>query len=66
MQETLERRDNFAAIRLVAAILVIFGHAFPLTGVHQPGYLANPIATLAVKIFFVISGYLARPIHERC
>jgi len=52
------REDNFAAIRLVAAILVIFGHAFPLTGSVGPGYLGSPVSTLAVKVFFVISGYL--------
>ncbi len=51
-------RDNFMILRLVAAILVIYGHAFPLTGTVPPGYLGNSIQTLAVKIFFVISGYL--------
>lgn len=50
--------DNFSAIRLLAAVAVVFGHSFPLTGVHQPGYLGSPVATLAVKTFFVISGYL--------
>jgi peptidoglycan/LPS O-acetylase OafA/YrhL len=55
---TPRHRDNFAAIRLVAAILVLFGHSFPLTGGHGPGYLGSPVSTLAVKVFFVISGYL--------
>lgn len=36
----------------------MFGHLFPLTGGHGPGYLGSPISTLAVKVFFVISGYL--------
>jgi peptidoglycan/LPS O-acetylase OafA/YrhL len=50
--------DNFVAIRLVAAILVMFGHSFPLTGGYGPGYLGNSVSTLSVKVFFVISGYL--------
>lgn len=50
--------DNFAAVRLIAAVLVLFGHSFPLTGGHGPGYLGSPVSTLAVKVFFVISGYL--------
>lgn len=50
--------DNFVAIRLVAALAVVFGHSFPLTGGEGPGYLGSPASTLAVKIFFVISGYL--------
>ncbi|MCZ7447478.1 acyltransferase [Agrobacterium rhizogenes] len=50
--------DNFAAIRLIAAVLVVFGHSFPLSGGHGPGYLGSPVSTLAVKVFFVISGYL--------
>ena len=50
--------DNFAAIRIAAAILVVFGHSFPLTGGHGPSYLGSAVSTLAVKVFFVISGYL--------
>ncbi|AWD23665.1 acyltransferase family protein [Fuscovulum blasticum] len=50
--------DNFAAIRLLAALTVVFGHSFPLTGGEGPGYLGSTASTLAVKIFFVISGYM--------
>lgn len=50
--------DNLTAIRLFAAVLVMFGHAYPLTGGSAPGYLGSAISTLAVKVFFVISGYL--------
>lgn len=50
--------DNFVAIRLVAALAVVFGHSFPLTGGEGPSYLGSPASMLAVKIFFVISGYL--------
>src|SRR4051794_33441452 len=52
------RSNGFDALRLLAAALVIFGHAYPLTGNIAPGLLANGIQTVGVKIFFVISGYL--------
>lgn len=52
------RQDNFAAIRLIAAILVLYGHSFPLTGGIGPSYLGNAVSTISVKVFFVISGYL--------
>jgi peptidoglycan/LPS O-acetylase OafA/YrhL len=38
--------------------MVIFGHAFPLTGHVSPGLFANGVQTIGVKIFFVISGFL--------
>ncbi|TAM15663.1 MAG: acyltransferase [Rhodanobacter sp.] len=52
------RENNFDAIRLLAAITVIFGHAHPLAGAASSALLANSVQALAVKIFFVISGYL--------
>lgn len=51
-------RDNFDAIRLFAALAVLYGHAYYLTGGIMPGVFGNEIGTLAVKVFFVISGYL--------
>ncbi|MEM5312029.1 acyltransferase [Paraburkholderia sp. JHI869] len=51
-------RDNFDAIRLIAAVIVVYGHSFPLTGTVSPGILGNAVQTLAVKVFFVLSGYL--------
>ncbi len=60
-----ESEDNFAAIRLIAALLVVFGHSFPLTGGEGPGYLGSPVSTLAVKVFFVISGYLISESWQR-
>lgn len=52
-------RDNFDAIRLFAALAVLYGHAFYLTGrSSMPSIFGNEIATIAVKVFFVISGYL--------
>lgn len=62
MNDTISRNsctgDNLSIIRLIAAIVVIYGHAFPLTGAAAPGYLGSGIQTIAVKVFFVISGML--------
>src|SRR5262245_27071907 len=53
------KHDNaFDALRLFAALLVIFGHAFRLTGEAGPSFAGAGVATTGVKIFFVISGYL--------
>jgi peptidoglycan/LPS O-acetylase OafA/YrhL len=52
------RGNGFDGLRLAAAALVIVGHAYPLTGNAAPGLLANGIQTIAVKVFFVISGFL--------
>jgi peptidoglycan/LPS O-acetylase OafA/YrhL len=59
----LAKQNNFDAIRFLAASLVILSHAFAVGG--QPG--SEPLAgatgfitfgSLAVEIFFVVSGYL--------
>jgi peptidoglycan/LPS O-acetylase OafA/YrhL len=53
------KHDNaFDALRLFAALLVIFGHAFRLTGEIGPAFAGVNVATTGVKIFFVVSGYL--------
>lgn len=53
------KHDNaFDALRLFAALLVIFGHAFRLTGEAGPAFAGANVATTGVKIFFVVSGYL--------
>jgi peptidoglycan/LPS O-acetylase OafA/YrhL len=53
------KHDNgFDALRLFAALLVIFGHAFRLTGEEGTAFAFSGLATIGVKIFFVISGYL--------
>jgi len=54
----MHRENNFDAVRLLAAAVVIFGHAHPLTGTPDSALLGNSVQALAVKIFFVISGYL--------
>lgn len=50
--------NNFDWLRLLAAVTVIYGHAFPLTNTPSLLILDNSIQAIAVKIFFVISGYL--------
>lgn len=65
LKDLLIGRDNyFDFIRLVAAILVIYSHAYPLSGsgYEDPLYrLSNgqiTLGNLAVFIFFIISGLL--------
>jgi peptidoglycan/LPS O-acetylase OafA/YrhL len=52
------RENNFDAVRLIAATAVIYGHAHPLTGTLDVGFLGNAVEGWAVKVFFVVSGYL--------
>ncbi len=57
---TMARGHNlFDAIRILAASLVIMGHAWPLSGLESaPRVSGITINHLGVYIFFVISGYL--------
>lgn len=60
------KHDNaFDALRLFAALLVIVGHAFRLTGEAGPMFAGAGVATTGVKIFFVISGYLVAQSYMR-
>lgn len=58
------KRDNFLLLRIIAAVMVIYGHSFPLTHDigstdiflrHQWGIYSGDIA---VFMFFVISGFM--------
>ncbi len=49
---------GFDYLRLFAAALVVFGHAHALTAQPGPGFAANGVQTIGLKIFFVLSGYL--------
>lgn len=66
-----ERKNNFDIIRFIAASLVIFSHAYPLTGNNgaEPfGLICNgqmSFGGLAVKVFFVISGFLITQSFDR-
>lgn len=53
-----DRANNFDALRLVAALLVIWGHGQELKGFIPPIAWGTHVSTLGVDIFFVISGYL--------
>lgn len=52
------RDNNFDALRLYAALMVIYGHGFNLTGGIGPGLWGVPFARVGLDIFFAISGYL--------
>src|SRR5690349_16819305 len=53
-----ERANNFDQLRLLGAILVIYGHSYALFARPVPMFAGNTVSTLGVKIFFCISGYL--------
>ncbi len=50
--------NNFDAVRLFAAFLVLGSHHLFLSGMTQPKPTGNTLGEVAVMIFFVISGYL--------
>lgn len=50
--------NNFDAIRLIAATAVIYDHSHVLTGVGGPSLLSDTLGGMAIKVFFVVSGYL--------
>ncbi len=54
------RHNNFDALRLLGAFLVVVGHAYVLTGRGEdvPIVLGEEIQTLGVVVFFSLSGYL--------
>lgn len=54
------RQNNFNALRLIAAIMVLVSHCFALTGRADPfGSLSGQtLGELGVSIFFAISGFL--------
>lgn len=65
LAELLKGRENyFDLIRLIAAVLVIFSHAYPLSGSGKEDPLYQftngqiTLGNLAVCIFFIISGLL--------
>lgn len=57
---------NFDVMRLIAALLVVVSHTFPLAG--QPPLRimgVEDLGALGVSVFFVISGYLVSASYER-
>ncbi|PUA81359.1 acyltransferase family protein [Nocardioides currus] len=61
------RANNFDALRLVGALMVMFAHAYALMVRPQdiPIVLGYPLQTLGVVIFFAISGYLITASFDR-
>lgn len=54
-----DRDNDFDAIRLLAALAVLVGHAWPLTGMSHPPRLAGlPLFEVGVDVFFALSGFL--------
>ena len=54
-----ERRNNFDALRLIGAFLVLVSHQFALSGRWEPRFVGDhSFGNLGVLIFFSISGYL--------
>jgi len=54
-----DRVNNFDAMRLFGAVLVLVGHAYPLHGLtHYPSMWGSPVAVLGIAVFFSLSGYL--------
>lgn len=57
---------NFDLMRLIAALLVVVSHTFPLAGL--PPFTirgVEDLGALGVSIFFVISGYLVTASYQR-
>lgn len=59
MNTTAPNSNNLTALRWLAALMVLYGHAFVFLGQHEPLFLGMmPLGPLGVWIFFAISGYL--------
>jgi peptidoglycan/LPS O-acetylase OafA/YrhL len=56
--EPKAHRNNFAALRVFAALLVIYGHGRDLKGFVPPILWNFPIFRTGLDIFFSLSGYL--------
>jgi peptidoglycan/LPS O-acetylase OafA/YrhL len=55
--------DNFLLLRFLAASMVIYGHSYPLSGMHKTDIFARvdfgaDAGNTAVRLFFCISGFL--------
>ena len=55
----MKHANNFDALRVIAALLVIISHSWVLGfNEPQPQFFGEPLGSIGVYIFFVISGYL--------
>ena len=59
-QNMLRKQNNFSFIRIMAALMVLFSHSYPLSGsTGEPlSVVGLSFGHVGVDIFFVISGYL--------
>ncbi|PVY90908.1 peptidoglycan/LPS O-acetylase OafA/YrhL [Acidovorax sp. 99] len=57
-QRAHHRTNNFDALRMMAALLVIWSHQFALMGQSTPLFFGNEPGAAGVVMFFAISGYL--------
>ena len=61
LRRRLENRDNnFDVLRLVAAVLVLLSHCYPLTGHAEPfaELTGVTLGEVGVVMFFAMSGFL--------
>ena len=56
-RETTSRTNNFNAMRLVASLMVIYGHMSAIMGQPQFMVMNQKVSSIGVKIFFILSGY---------
>ena len=68
--DTGHRRNNFDALRMAAALMVLFSHSYVLSGREAAEFLArhtglDGFGGLGVSIFFVISGFLVTASFDR-
>jgi len=52
------RSNNFDALRLLGALLVLVSHAFAVSGRPEPTFAGAALGSIGVFIFFGISGFL--------
>lgn len=54
----IHRQNNFDALRLLGAALVLINHSMVLAGNRAFGFASQSMSTLGVAMFFAISGYM--------
>jgi peptidoglycan/LPS O-acetylase OafA/YrhL len=61
-----KRHNNFDVLRLVFALMVCLVHAYQLSGFAGLAWTSNYLSSdIAIKAFFVVSGYLVLQSYER-
>jgi peptidoglycan/LPS O-acetylase OafA/YrhL len=56
--QKITHQNNFNALRLLFATLVVFSHSFALLGYEEPVLWGRSLGNLSVHGFFALSGYL--------